>query len=290
MVMEAMRLSLVEHEERQRREAANGDQILTSNPELTPIANDTAAPAPPSVALSLTVSESGSGGNTPTASASPIPATLSFVNPSTTVAYGRPGSNHSVENASASSRPLTPVASPPRRTPSPENQRPSDNLQAPHSSSSSWHRGSPSSRSFSTISAAISTTSTATAIPKGRPSSYDDTTTSTSGSSSTPGATSTPPASTNPPATTSIPSPPFRESVNVVVAPIRPPAIHTASSTSSIFSVESAEQTSGSQYDCLGSSPDSEFSREPLLGSSYDTPTIPESGQPEVPSVLSRAG
>jgi hypothetical protein len=296
MVMEAMRLSLVEHEEQQRREAANRDQNSSSNPEAASTSSDTTVPTPlplpPSVEQSIAASEPGSGPRTPTPSAavSPTPAVQSSLQPSTTMAQGLPSSTLSVEGTSRNNRSLAPAVGPRTRTPSPTNPHPSDSLQPPSESSNLWHRRSPSPRPFSTIAAAMSATSTATAILEGEDASIrGPNAAGTSGSSSTPATTNrsqTPTISSGALHTEGISSPSSRDSVNVAANPTRPPvSIQTESYASSMFSTESTGRTTGSTYDVLESSPDSEFSREPLLGSSsFDTPMMPESGLPEVPS------
>jgi hypothetical protein len=293
MVMEAMRLSLVEHEEQQRREAANRAQNASSNPDAALVSGDASVPNAilPSVTLSIAASEPGSRPYTPTPSAPPTTtATTTFVEPSTIIAQGRSSSSYSVEGPSTSSRPLTPAGSPRRRTPSPANQHPSDSLQPGSESSSPWHRRPSNSRPFSTIAAAMSATSAATAILKAEDThSRDDNAVGISGNSSTPAAIS---SSTTPPVSSSLSISPSPSSRNVPANSARPQmSIETESYASSIFSLDSIGQAT-SPYDVLGSSPDSEFSREPLLGrSGPGTPTIPDPALPEVPwEMPSRAG
>lgn len=297
MVMEAMRLSLVEHEEQQRREAANRDQNTSDNPDAASVSGDaTVSPALPlSGTHSISISEPESGSRTPTPSG-PAPAPAAFIKPSTTMAQGSSSSALGIEGTVTNNRSLTPVTGSRRRTPSPSNPHLADNLQ-PSNHSRSWRRRSSSPRPFSTIAAAMSTTSTVTAILQGdETSNRRDNSSSTNGSTTTSGATgsSMPAASCGPssgsPSISSIPSPNSLESVDVAVKPERPPmSIQTDSYASSIFSTGSTGLRPASPYDVLGSSPDSEFSREPLLGNAEPvTPTIPEAGLPEV--IPSRTG
>jgi hypothetical protein len=295
MIMEAMRLSLVEHEEQQRREAATRAQSTSGNPDAVPVSGDAAVPPalPLSATQSMSISEPGSGSHTPISSG-PSPAPVAFIELSAAAAQGGPSSTLGVEGIPTSHRSLTPVISSRNRTPSPTNPRPSDNLQPPNQSGS-WRGRSSSPRPFSTIAAAMSATSTVTAILQGdEASSRRDKSAGASGSTTAPGAISgsmpaatsspTPAVSGSPSSTTSVPSPNSHDSVNVVVKPERPQmSIQTESYASSIFSTGSTGQRPASPYEVLGSSPDSEFSREPLLGSTEpDTPTIPEAGLQEV--------
>jgi len=186
---------------------------------------------------------------------------------------------------------LAPVTVSRKRTPSPAKLHSSDILQPP-GQSSGWHRRSSSPRPFSTIAAAMSATTAATAILKvDEASPRGDDAAGTSGSMVTPPAATSdlmPSASSSPapvvPGSLRAPSTASHDFVNVAVQPVRPPmAIQTESYTSSIFSTESTSQHHGSPYDVLESSPDSEFSREPLLGSSTSSiRMIPEVGPQEV--------
>jgi hypothetical protein len=291
--MEAMRLSLVEHEEQQRREAANKEQSSSSEPDTARAPGDTAMPTAlsSSAAQSTAISEPRSGSHTPTPTPSALsPSPAPSFEQSSTVAQGRPSS--STESTFTGHRPVTPTTGSRKRTPSPPNPHSSGNLQIP-SQSSGWGRRSPSPHSFSTIAAAISATSTATAFLQGdEASTRGDNAAGMSGSPSTPAATSNPPpansppsaVSSNPPATAGIPPTPFYDSGHAAVKPVRPPvSTQTESYSSSIFSTESTSQHPESPYDVLGSSPDSEFSREPLLGNSEpNTPTIPATGLQEL--------
>ena len=287
--MEAMRLSLVEHEEQQRREAANKERNSSSEPDTVPVSGDaamsTALSSP--AAQSTAISEPRSGSHTPTPSAlSPAPS----FEQSSTVAQGRPSS--STERTFTSHRPVTPTTGSRKRTPSPTNTHSSGNLQIPNQPTG-WGRRSPSSHSFSTIAAAMSATSTATAFLQGdEASTPGDNAAGISRSPSVPAVTGNPPPATsppsaisnNPPATAGIPSAAFYNSGHVAVKPVRPPvSIQAESYSSSIFSTESTSQHPESPYDVLGSSPDSEFSREPLLGNSEPgTPTRPTTGLHEL--------
>lgn len=288
--MEAMRLSLQEHEEHQRREAANREQSSSNAEDAPP--NEGALP----IALPP-------GQQTPPESRTPNPnESTAFSSPP-----GAPGSAPSTTTYSNSTlhvgthlrnRSLTPVALTRKRTPSPTSTGPSEILQ-PASESSRWRRRSSSPRPFSTIAAAMSATTTATAIlgrgdgsselSNGFPGNSTPTAASFRAESSpTNGTVST--ADNLPSAAVAIPSPNSTDTESIAAKPIRPTMlIPTDSYASSVFSTESAGQTA-STYDVLGSSPDSDFSREPLLASSPDTPTLPESIDSVPEAASSRVG
>lgn len=250
MVMEAMRLSLVEHEEQQRREAANRDQSSSSNPDATPVSGNTALPTslPPPFPQSTSIPEPESGSHTPIPSTTSLVPTHSFIEPS--------NSSLSMEGASMSHRPLTPVNYSRKRTPSPTNIPSIDSLQPP-SQSSSWQRQSSNPRPFSTIAAAMSAASTATAILKGdEVYTRGDGTHGVSGSISTtvPSSIPAPVVSSSSLPTTSILSSDSHSFVNVTGKPDRPPMSVETEYASSIFS------------------------REPLLGGRPETPIASEAG------------
>lgn len=273
MLMEAMRLSLQEHEEQQRREreAANREgQNSNTTEESTPAASgDGALPASPSTPAGL---EGHSGSHTPA------------TEPQQTLAPPRPDSPSNSRNRS-----LTPIAALRQRTPSPTPAGSSANLQP--SSSKGWRRRSSSPRNFSTIAAAMNATNTATAILNTSDVPSDSSSPAgPSGNTSTPNPPSTPTPATfsesvSPPSETVSPIDVPKDASGSDAKPARPAiAVHTSSFASSLFSAESA----GQSYDVLESSPDSTVSREPLLASSPDTPTIPEPS--ESPPTIKDAG
>ena len=243
MLMEAMRLSLQEHEEQQRRErdAANREgQNLNTTEESTP--GDDALPASPPATPGL---EGDSGSQTPAA-------------------------DHQQTLAGYENRPLTPIASLRRRTPSPAPTGSSTHL-PPSSSSQGWRRRSSSPRNFSTIAAAMNATNTATAILNASD--------VPSGSSSAAGPSGTPNPPSNLTAATLSENVSLASDTSLMGVPsgsdgksARPAiAVHT---DSSILSTE----TTG--YNDPESPPDSTISREHHLVSGPDIfPESPESPQ-----------
>jgi len=285
MIMEAMRLSLVEHEEQQRREAANREKNSLNNEDTTPISNTDAVPT---ASGSVSRSESHSPAPLQSSTLAPIaPAPITSMEPSFTILQGLPGLPFNPEGIiTARNRSLTPNPTLRNRTPSPV--PPSITMQSSNESSSNWRRRSSSPRTFNTIAAAMSAASTATAILANRetsPVSDADGAAPSSGRSSPPAPTS----NAEPAATNNI-SPDMdgtyiARDPDAVDTPRRPPIpIQTQSYASSIFSTGSTGQSVRTPYDVLGSSSDSEFAREPLLSSSPGTPTIPDTGisPPEV--------
>jgi hypothetical protein len=271
MIMEAMRLSLVEHEEQQRREAANREKNTSSiNAPAMSTSNTDAFP-------SASGSESLPELHPPAAVESSIlpppiaPVPRGAMHPSV-------GPPFSGEGITARDRSLTPNPGSRNRTPSPI--PPPRALQPSSDSSSNWRRRSSSPRTFNTIAAAISAATTATAILAD-----EETSSVPGGDNSSPpsGRCSTPAKNTEAAATSNTSLDMAEISIlrdsDDVGTPRRPPIpIQTQSYASSIFSTGSTGQTTRSPYDVLSSSPDSEFAREPLLSSNPITPAIPDAG------------
>jgi hypothetical protein len=269
MIMEAMRLSLVEHEEHQRREAENREQ---NDAETTPTSDTDALPATGG-------SDSHSGSRPPTPAplptlAPPIaPIPTSSIQPFGTILRDHSGSNFNAEGITPKNRSLTPISAVRNRTPSP--------IHPLSESSSNWRRRSSSPRTFSTIAAAMSATSTATAILANKDTVMpgDDNASPPSGRSSAPPVANNPEAAAKHSTRLEVGGIPIPRDSDDVGTPRRlPMPIETESYGSSIFSTESTGQTASSPYDVLGSSPDSEFAREPLLGNSPVVQTMSDAG------------
>jgi hypothetical protein len=131
----------------------------------------------------------------------------------------------------------------------------------------------------------MSATATATAILKGDEAFSRGDNSVGSGSISTSSSSASPARATSSSTAvmTSASSPASQNSVSAAPKPDRPPiSIQTESYASSIFSTESTGQYPTSPYDVLASSPDSEFSREPLLGGAPETLIGPEARRQEV--------
>lgn len=267
MIMEAMRLSLVEHEEHQRREAANREQDVSTNAETTPASNTDVLPA-----IGRSDSHPGSRPSTPaplSILAPPIaPIPTSSIQPASSLLQDHLGSSFNAEGITPKNRSLTPNSTSRNRTPSPVHA--SRILQPSSESSNNWRRRSSSPRTFSTIAAAMSATSTATAILANTESTgliNDSSSSSVGGCSASPRATNHDLAAAQS-ALLDPASIPVSRSSDDLGTPKRPPIpIERESYMSSIFSADSTSQNASSPYDVLNSSTDSDFSREPLLGS-----------------------
>lgn len=279
MIMEAMRLSLVEHEEHQRREAENREQ---NNAETTPT-SDT------DILLATRGSDSHLESRPPTPAplsmlAPPIaPVPTSSIQPFSTILHDHSGSTSNIEGITPKNRSLTPISALRKRTPSP--------IHPLSESSSNWRRRSSSPRTFNTIAAAMSSTSTATAILANKDTTIpgDDNTSPPSGRSSAPPVANNPEAAARYSPRLEVAGIPIPRDSDDVGTPRRPPIpIETDSYASSIFSTESTSQTARSPYDVLSSSPDSEFAREPLLGSSPVVQTVSDAGTDSREIVSSR--
>ncbi|KAF5386799.1 hypothetical protein D9615_001856 [Tricholomella constricta] len=240
MLMEAMRLSMIDHEEHQRKEAeekrkqeeaaaaAVGQSEADAASTSTPTPGPSTLEPPTGHLISLSSSPSPS---TPVSS-SPVP--ISQIKPRDSLSVKR---NSLLSSISRS-----------RTPPSPS----SGSLRNSESSSSSWHR-SPSPAPYSTLSAAMSAASTASAILGSSPS------TGTCGTFANGEATSVPSIS---PAT-SVPSSIPSSSSNAIneAEPLQP------SGPPSHDQISAAAPLSPSPYDILPSSAESLVAYEPLLGS-----------------------
>lgn len=244
MVMEAMRLSLLEHEEQQRKEAEEKKKAVdASDPEAAVTTAESSGTGPSSLEVppsdqtssSLTLSSTSS-----TSLPSPSPA--------------------GTESSTSERRSFIPSRS---RTPSP----PTD---------SSWRKRTSNSPPFSTLNAALSATSTASAVPNAShdPPSMNATIiepqTPSNPSHDIPAITIDIPME-SPPEPTSFRAPSDGQHSK------RPSPIHVDSLPSSVYSADS-QTAPGISYDNLPSSPES-ITQEPLLSESkmiaYSQPRLP---------------
>jgi hypothetical protein len=258
MIMEAMRLSLLEHEEQQRREAQNrqreGASSDSANGQPTP-ASSSALRIPGSLGPSSTVSSLAS---TPLLVAAPLqdehlmpPAALSNSNSGSTSHWSIP-------------RNRTPSPSPPVTHSASVANSQSDNT-------TSWFRRTSNPPPFTTLNAALGAASTARAIigdgaDHVQEGAGDLPQNTTAAANATPNdLVHTEP--TSPPLTVAIPSAP-----PLVPTPNGAPSatLHRAQSLAdSVISSDSPYPGPPSSYDVLLSSPESEFSHEPLLGNAH---------------------
>jgi hypothetical protein len=238
MIMEAMRLSLIDHEEQQRKEAEEKKKkaIEASNGTAT---EDSASAGP------------GPGPSTLEARSNPPATALNLPSPSPS------GSSLSVNRNPSRSR-----------SPSP------NPLQALKDTASGWRRRTSSPPPFTTLSAALSTVSTASAVINGsgpEPSSPSAPPTQ----SDTPAETSGGDGDNTIPTITVAGSGPPNESTasEEMEIPVRPPSNHQESFTSMLSTSSSVGGVDA--YDNLPSSPDSFAAHEPLLVSPLESGEAP---------------
>ena len=244
MMMEAMRLSLLEHEEHQRREAANNQQNGEAAPG-TPERPASTESTPPTESPTPNVSIADDG----------LASALTIAAPRPTISAAEPATSAlPTTNAIA-------IESP-RQASTPNNAEPSAPL-------NNMQRGPASPPPFSTLAAAMSATNAATAILSNH-----------GGTGNSTASRDTAAASTTAP----VPPPDTGKPINIPVAPMpdRPTlASEHMSFASSMFSTESNEQDAGPTYDVLESDTDGEFARQPLLASDPPTPTEGSHSVPE---------
>ncbi|KAJ7098092.1 hypothetical protein B0H15DRAFT_824072 [Mycena belliarum] len=239
MIMEAMRLSLIDHEEQQRKEAEEKKKKgEASNASI----EESAAADPSSLEPQASI---------------PGPSTLSPPSSIPSASSPQSSSSLSVNRSSLASSTRS-------RSPSP------NPLQALKDTASGWRRRTSSPPPFSTLSAALSTVSTASAVIHGS----GESSSVTAPSSQTVATVESTGDGDNPIPTITVGSniDPSPVSVAEVENPTRPISNHQES-TSSIFSTSSSVG-SPDTYDNLPSSPDSVVAREPLIGSTPETPKI----------------
>ncbi|KAJ7470581.1 hypothetical protein FB451DRAFT_1474968 [Mycena latifolia] len=243
MIMEAMRLSLIDHEEQQRKEA----EEKKKKGEASNAAEESAAAGPSTLEAQ---------------SSTPAPSALNLPSPAPSGSSQRSPSSLSVNrNSLTSSRSRSPSPNP---------------LQALKDTASGWRRRTSSPPPFSTLSAALSTVSTASAVINGsggEPSSLPAPTTQTD--------VPTEPSSGDgdnaiPTITVAGVNTPNESTASGTEAehPVRPTSNHQ-DSFASMFSTSSSVGGPDA-YDNLPSSPDSFVAREPLLSSTPEAPATPK--------------
>jgi len=243
--MEAMRLSLLDHEEHQRKEAETTRNAAAAAP------GQAEAPAPS------------------TSSTLNVPGT-----PSTTISNPVTPSKN---GTSSSSTPMS-NASPLSSSPAPGRQSPAPPTAAPHSDPISTLQGlgkhrSPSPQPFSTLSAAIGASSMATAV-------FGN---GSGGISTPPNSSARTPVPAVPAGTTPviISSPPNSDDAAPQPQPLPLPSNNASqASVDSVASVDTVGASSASPYSVLGSSPESTMSHVPLLDV-HETPGNAEDGGSE---------
>lgn len=276
MMMEAMRLSLLEHEEYERREAAkkqqNGEstasiveQTANTGSSSTPTANPHDGSAAPLVPASLAaVPAPQIATNVPQSTNAIVTSNLAL-NHSNSEPAGSSlsGSQYRQSNpppfstlaaAMSSANAATAIISNHNST---GNSTPRNPSPVPTVAAERPRQSNP--PPFSTLAAAMSSANAAQAILSNNDSSSN----------------SSAPTSPPPVPTVTVQGPAEIHTTPSPTRPTLPPP--SMSFASSVFSTESNEQTAGSTYDVLGSETDSEYAREPLLGSDPPTPT--EAGQ-----------
>ncbi|KAJ7109200.1 hypothetical protein C8R44DRAFT_278915 [Mycena epipterygia] len=237
MIMEAMRLSLIDHEEQQRKEAEEKKKKGEA---------------------SNTAEESASAGPAPGPSTLATASALNIPSPSSSGSAPHSPSSLSVNrNSLTSSRSRSPSPNP---------------LQALKDTASGWRRRTSSPPPFTTLSAALSTVSTASAVINGSGGEPSPPPAATI-QSETPIQPSGGEGDVNTvPTITVAGTSPLDESTE---NPVRPTSTHQESFSSMLST--SSSVGGPDTYDNLPSSPDSFVAREPLLGSGEgSTPEAPD--------------
>ncbi|KAJ7090050.1 hypothetical protein C8R43DRAFT_1050487 [Mycena crocata] len=252
MIMEAMRLSLIDHEEQQRKEA----EEKKKKGEASTSTEDSAAAGP----STLEAQPSNSAGSA-----------LSPPSPSPSGSTPRSPSSLSVNRNSLTSRSRSPSPNP---------------LQALKDTASGWRRRTSSPPPFTTLSAALSTVSTASAVINGMggepipppPTATEaDLPTTQAASADGPGASEIPTITVASSSTSGTPDESTVKGGTEAESPVRPMSTHQ-DSFASMFSTSSSVGGVDT-YDNLPSSPDSVVAHEPLLGGSTpEAPATPKNG------------